>query len=68
MTGHPEVTSSPVGLVPINALVLTGLVTLRVVGNSETTLIDLVFARSNGTRRAVSRGSSLVCAGNYSDL
>jgi len=36
ITGKPEVMSSPVGLVPINALVLTGLANFRVVGNSET--------------------------------
>src|SRR5713101_2286401 len=36
MTGNPEVISSPVGLVPTNALVLTGLANFRVVGNSET--------------------------------
>jgi hypothetical protein len=36
MTGNPEVISSPVGLVPINALVLTGLANFRVVGYSET--------------------------------
>jgi hypothetical protein len=36
MTGNPEFTSSLVGLVPINALVLTGLATFRMVGKPET--------------------------------
>ncbi len=35
--GNSEVISSPVGLVPTNALVLTGLATFRVVGSTEIT-------------------------------
>jgi hypothetical protein len=35
VTGNPEVISSSVGLVPTNALVLTGLANFRVVDNSE---------------------------------
>jgi len=35
MTGNLEVMSSSVGLIPTNALVLTGLATFRVVGDSE---------------------------------
>jgi hypothetical protein len=38
MTGNPEVISSPVGLVPTDALVLTGLAFFRVVGYSEVVL------------------------------
>jgi hypothetical protein len=42
MTGNPEVISSSVGLVPINALVLTGLANFRVVGKPEVILgLDL---------------------------
>ena len=37
------------------------------IGNSETTLIDLVFAR-HGTLSREADGSSLVCASNYSEL
>jgi hypothetical protein len=35
VTANPEVISSPVGLVPTNALVLTGLASFRAVGNTE---------------------------------
>jgi hypothetical protein len=35
MTGNPEVIGSSAGLVPLNALVLTGLANFRVLGNSE---------------------------------
>jgi hypothetical protein len=35
VTGNPEVITSPVGLVPINALVLTGLANFQVVGYTE---------------------------------
>ena len=35
ITGKPETIDSSVGLVPTNALVLTGLATFRVVGYSE---------------------------------
>ena len=38
ITGKPEVISSPVGIVPTNALVLTGLATFRVVGKAEVTV------------------------------
>jgi hypothetical protein len=58
ITGNPEVIGSSAGLVPRNALVLTGLAILRVVADAETaralvissasgktTPVDLVFAR-----------------------
>ena len=35
LTGKPEIISSPLGLVPTNALVLTGLATFWVVGKPE---------------------------------
>ena len=35
ITGNPEVVSSPVGVVPPNALVLSGLASFRVVGQPE---------------------------------
>jgi hypothetical protein len=38
MTGNPEVISSPVGLVPRNALVLTEPVNSRMVGHPEVIL------------------------------
>jgi hypothetical protein len=43
MTGNPEVSSSPVGLVPTNALVLTELVKSRMVGNPEVILRPDLF-------------------------
>jgi hypothetical protein len=45
ITGNPEVISSPVGLVPTNALVLSGPANFRVVGNPEV-IQDLPVNRS----------------------
>jgi hypothetical protein len=45
--GNPEVISSPVGLVPKNALLLSDLANFRVVGNPEAIRFDVVeVARS----------------------
>ena len=48
ITGNPQVIGSPVGLVPSNALVLTGLATFRVVGNPKVIL-------RRGLRNSVTR-------------
>jgi hypothetical protein len=53
ITGNPEVISSPVGLVPTNALVLTDLATFRVIGKAE----DLLSYIPSGTNQTGYRGS-----------
>jgi hypothetical protein len=56
ITGNPEVISSPVGLVPTNALVLTDLATFRVVGNADVFAeLHTQLDKSNGASRIKSK-------------